>query len=116
VALAAMAAVVLFGVFAFFIGQRLQTVRIQTLESESLPAFRIVERNIMDDAAVLSVMMGKLNQRTAKQVGRYLVEHQLATLRSQARIYFYREGTSLKQDEPQHELSWSAGRGYSFEY
>lgn len=86
------------------------------MQQGSVPSFRILERTLGTESAVVSVSMSKLNATVAKKVAQYLVEEQLSSSRQQARIYFYREGAKISRDEPQHEISWAARRGYTLEY
>lgn len=83
---------------------------------DAVPSFRILERTMGPESAVVSVTMGKLNATVAKKVAKYIVEEQLSNSRKEARIYFYREGAKIAHDEPQHEISWVARRGYTIEY
>lgn len=85
-------------------------------EYGALPSFRILERTMGAESAVVSVAMRRLDAALAKKVAQYLVEQQLSTSRKEARIYFYREGASVSRDEPQHEITWAARRGYTLEY
>lgn len=86
------------------------------IEYGAVPSFRIVERTMGAESAVVSVAMRRLDAALAKKVAQHLVEQQLSSSRKEARIYFYREGASVARDEPQHEISWAARRGYTLEY
>lgn len=108
IAVACMGAVLAYGASA--VKQTRQT------QFGSVPSFRILERTMGPESAVVSVAMGKLNATVAKKVAQYLVEEQLSSSRKEARIYFYREGAKIAHDEPQHEISWAARRGYTIEY
>lgn len=92
------------------------TQQTQKAGSVAMPSFRIIERTMGAESAVLSVAMRKLDATVAKKVAQYLVEEQLSGTRKEARIYFYREGAQVARDEPQHEISWAVRRGYTLEY
>lgn len=109
-------AVVVFGVGALVAYGATATHEAREAAQQSLPSFRIIERNMGSESAVVSVAMRKLNATVAKQVAKYLVEEQLANTRKEARIFFYPEGAKVARDEPQHEISWAARRGYTLEY
>lgn len=88
----------------------------QRVGGVAVPSFRIIERTMGADSAVVSVAMRKLDVAVAKKVAQFLVEEQLSGTRKEARIYFYREGAQVARDEPQHEISWAVRRGYTIEY
>lgn len=80
------------------------------------PQFKIIERNMILDTAILSVETAALGTSNARKIARYLTEEHIKDSRDAASIYFYKPEANLAKDEPVHKIAWKKSSGYELEY
>lgn len=80
------------------------------------PTFKIIERNMILDTAILSVETRNLRTNDIRRIARYLTENHVQNSRDAASIYFYKPESNLAKDEPVHKIAWTRRTGYELEY
>lgn len=82
----------------------------------NMPEHRIIERQMHDDRAVVSLAMDRPTPEKAKKVAKFIVETSLSSSQTSAHFFIYKEGKNLRKDEPDHEVDWVFQHGLSLDY
>lgn len=82
----------------------------------NMPEYRIIERRMDDDRAVVSLAMDRPTPEKAKKVAKFIIETSLSANQTSAHFFVYREGKNLRKDEPDHEVDWVYQHGLNLDY
>lgn len=82
----------------------------------NMPEYRIIERRMDEDRAVVSLAMERPTPEKAKKVARFIVDTNLSVKQTSAHFFIYKEGKNLRKDEPDHEVNWVFQHGFTLEY